>query len=65
MKKSLVLLFLLLTTIALAQQEQDSIATQLETVTVSENIRSITNKKGNIKIDVANSVYKLIKKINL
>lgn len=63
MKNKLVLLFsLLLPSFALAQNEieQDTISKKIEEIVIKNDKKSITNKNGNLKIDVANSILKSV-----
>jgi hypothetical protein len=61
--KLLILLFILfLSFVAKAQNEtpKDSISNQLNEVVISQNKKTFTNTNGNIKVDVANSIYNSI-----
>lgn len=61
--KLLILLFILfLSFVAKAQNEnpKDSISNQLNEVIISQNKKTFTNTNGNIKVDVANSIYNSI-----
>lgn len=63
MKNKLVLLFsLLLPSFALAQNEieQDTISKKIEEIVIKNDKKIITNKNGNLKIDVANSILKSV-----
>ena len=62
MKIIIYITILLLTMFASAQTDtsKDSIATKLDEVVVQKELKTFTNKNGNIKIDVANSIFKTI-----
>ncbi|MBO9583654.1 MAG: TonB-dependent receptor [Flavobacterium sp.] len=62
LKLLLALLLFCLSFIANAQNEtpKDSISNQLNEVVISQEKKAITNSNGNIKVDVANSVYTTI-----
>ena len=62
LKLLLVLLLFVLSFIANAQNEtpKDSISNQLNEVVVNQNKKTFTNSNGNIKLDVANSIYNSI-----
>jgi len=58
MKTRILLFYFFLIVIgATAQTKNDSIVQQLEEVSVTSKVKIITNKNGNVKIDVANSIY--------
>lgn len=61
-KLLLALLLFCLSFIANAQNEtpKDSVSNELNEVVISQNKKTFTNSNGNIKVDVANSVYNLI-----
>ncbi|KFF05646.1 outer membrane beta-barrel family protein [Flavobacterium reichenbachii] len=58
----LILLFFLLSLFVSAQNEtpKDSISNNLSEVVISQNKKTFTNTNGNIKVDVANSIYNTI-----
>jgi hypothetical protein len=58
--KNTFLWLLFAVTISNAQTENDSIPKQLDEITIQAAARAITNKNGNLKIDVANSIYKSV-----
>jgi hypothetical protein len=63
MKKALIILFgLIISDLALAQNEikQDTISKKLEEVIIKNEKKVFTNKNGNLKIDVANSILKSV-----
>ncbi|EKT4549553.1 TonB-dependent receptor [Flavobacterium psychrophilum] len=63
MKKALIILFgLMISNLALAQNEvkQDTISKKLEEVIIKTEKKVFTNKYGNLKIDVANSILKSV-----
>ena len=62
LKLLLALLLFVLSFIANAQNEtpKDSISNQLNEVVVNQNKQIFTNSNGNIKVDVANSIYNSI-----
>ncbi|WP_341965913.1 outer membrane beta-barrel family protein [Flavobacterium psychrophilum] len=63
MKKALIILFgLMISNLALAQNEvkQDTISKKLEEVIIKTEKKVFTNKNGNLKIDVANSILKSV-----
>jgi len=61
MKKTLFLaLTIVFATVGFAQTETDSIPKQLEEISVKANVRMIKNKNGNLKIEIANSIYKAV-----
>ena len=62
LKLLLALLLFVLSFIANAQNEtpKDSISNQLKEVVVNQNKKIFTNSNGNIKLDVANSIYNSI-----
>lgn len=43
-----------------SQTENDSIPKQLEEISVQANVKTISHKNGNTKIDVANSIYQSV-----
>lgn len=59
LKLLIALLLFCLSTIANAQNEtpKDSISKELKEVVITQNKKTFTNSNGNIKVDVANSVY--------
>ncbi|AIJ37883.1 outer membrane beta-barrel family protein [Flavobacterium psychrophilum] len=63
MKKALIILFgLMISNLALAQNEvkQDTISKKLEEVIIKTEKKVFTNKNGNLKVDVANSILKSV-----
>ncbi|QZL01157.1 outer membrane beta-barrel family protein [Flavobacterium psychrophilum] len=63
MKKALIILFgLMISNLALAQNEvkQDTISKKLEEVIIKTEKKVFTNKYGNLKVDVANSILKSV-----
>ncbi|QRE02942.1 outer membrane beta-barrel family protein [Flavobacterium psychrophilum] len=63
MKKALIILFgLMISNLALAQNEvkQDTISKKLEEVIIKTEKKLFTNKNGNLKVDVANSILKSV-----
>ncbi|WP_329806778.1 outer membrane beta-barrel protein [Flavobacterium facile] len=63
MKNVLKVMFsLILPSLALAQNEiqQDTISKKIEEIVIKNDKKSITNKNGNLKIDVANSILKSV-----
>ncbi|WP_256365468.1 outer membrane beta-barrel protein [Flavobacterium sp. MEB061] len=62
LKLFLILLFILLSIAANAQNEtpKDSISNKLNEVVITQNKKTFTNTNGNIKVDVANSIYNSI-----
>ena len=63
MKKALIILFsLIISDLASAQNEvkQDTIYKKLEEVVIKEDKKVFTNKNGNLKIDVTNSILKSV-----
>ncbi|WP_244284386.1 hypothetical protein [Flavobacterium oncorhynchi] len=62
LKLLLALLLFVLSFIANAQNEipKDSISNQLNEVVINQNKKIFTNSNGNIKVDVANSIYNSI-----
>ena len=62
LKIILAILLLCFSLIANAQNEtpKDSISNQLNEVVVSQNKKTFTNTNGNIKVDIANSIYSSI-----
>ncbi|EMY3549157.1 TonB-dependent receptor family protein [Flavobacterium psychrophilum] len=63
MKKALIILFgLMISNLALAQNEvkQDTISKKLEEVIIKMEKKVFTNKNGNLKVDVANSILKSV-----
>lgn len=62
LKLLLALLLFALSFIANAQNEipKDSISNQLNEVVINQNKKIFTNSNGNIKVDVANSIYNSI-----
>jgi hypothetical protein len=62
MKNSIITICLFITGFGYGQKEtpKDSISTKLNEVIVISQSKLFTNKNGNIKVDVANSVYKTI-----
>ncbi|MFM9989032.1 MAG: TonB-dependent receptor, partial [Flavobacterium sp.] len=63
MKKALIILFcLIISNLALAQNEikQDTISKKLEEVIIKNEKKVFTNKNGNLKVDVANSILKSV-----
>lgn len=60
MRNSLALLFMMVFAIGHSQTENDSIPRQLNEIVIKSEMQAITNKNGNLKVDVANSVYKSI-----
>ncbi|WP_428232228.1 TonB-dependent receptor domain-containing protein [Flavobacterium sp.] len=61
-KLFLILLFFFISLIGNAQNKtpKDSISTDLNEVVVSQNKKTFTNTNGNIKVDVASSIYNAI-----
>lgn len=61
-KLFLILLIFLISLLAKAQNEtpKDSISNNLNEVVITQNKKTFTNSNGNIKVDVANSVYNTI-----
>lgn len=61
-KLFLILFLLLLSLTGYAQTEtrRDSLSNKLNEVVVTQNKKTFTNTNGNIKVDVANSIYNLI-----
>ncbi|MEZ7497934.1 TonB-dependent receptor [Flavobacterium sp. Arc3] len=59
MKNSIITICLFITAFGYGQKEtpKDSISTKLKEVMVSSQNKLFTNKNGNIKVDVANSIY--------
>jgi len=59
MKNSIITICLFMTAFGYGQKEtiKDSISTKLNEVIVSSQNKLFTNKNGNIKVDVANSIY--------
>lgn len=57
-----ILFFFLLSLFGYAQSEtpKDSISNTLKEVVVAQNKKTFTNTNGNIKVDVANSIYNSI-----
>lgn len=57
-----ILFFFLLSLFGYAQNEtpKDSISNTLREVVVAQNKKTFTNTNGNIKVDVANSIYNSI-----
>ena len=62
LKLLILLLLFFLSFAAKAQNEtpKDSISNQLKEVVISQNKKTFTNTNGNIKVDVANSIYNTI-----
>jgi len=62
LKIFLILFFFLLSLFGYAQNKtpKDSISNKLNEVVVSQNKKTFTNTNGNIKVDVANSIYNSI-----
>ncbi|WP_394775143.1 TonB-dependent receptor domain-containing protein [Flavobacterium sp.] len=62
LKLFLILLFFLISLAGYAQNEtpKDSISNHLNEVVISQNKKTFTNTNGNIKVDVANSIYNSI-----
>ncbi|ENA1802211.1 TonB-dependent receptor [Flavobacterium psychrophilum] len=63
MNKALIILFgLMISNLALAQNEvkQDTISKKLEEVIIKTEKKLFTNKNGNLKVDVANSILKSV-----
>lgn len=62
LKLFIMLLLFFLSFVAKAQNEtpKDSISNQLNEVVISQNKKIFTNTNGNIKVDVANSIYNSI-----
>lgn len=62
LKVLIALLLFFLSLIANAQNEipKDSISKELKEVVVTQNKKTFTNSNGNIKVDVANSVYSAV-----
>lgn len=62
LKIILAVLLLCFSLIANAQNEtpKDSISNKLDEVVISQNKKTFTNENGNIKIDIANSIYSSI-----
>ncbi|SNA79132.1 outer membrane beta-barrel family protein [Flavobacterium psychrophilum] len=63
MNKALIILFgLMISNLALAQNEvkQDTISKKLEEVIIKTEKKVFTNKNGNLKVDVANSILKSV-----
>ncbi|MEO8254226.1 MAG: outer membrane beta-barrel protein [Flavobacterium sp.] len=62
LKLFLILLFFCFSLVAKAQNEipKDSISNQLNEVVITQNKKTFTNTNGNIKVDVANSIYNSI-----
>ncbi|MBF4487894.1 outer membrane beta-barrel family protein [Flavobacterium sp. CSZ] len=62
LKLFVLLFFFLLSLFGYAQNEtpKDSISNKLNEVAVSQNKKTFTNTNGNIKVDVANSIYNSI-----
>ncbi|CAA9201816.1 hypothetical protein FLA105534_03790 [Flavobacterium bizetiae] len=58
----MILFFFLLSLFGYAQNEtpKDSILNTLKEVVVAQNKKTFTNTNGNIKVDVANSIYNSI-----
>ncbi|MEP7094971.1 MAG: TonB-dependent receptor, partial [Flavobacterium sp.] len=59
LKIILVVLLFCLSLTANAQNEtpKDSISTQLNEIVIGQNKKTFSNQNGNIKVDVANSIY--------
>jgi len=59
LKLLIILMMFLLSLVAKAQNEtpKDSISNKLDEVVITQNKKTFTNSNGNIKVDVANSVY--------
>ena len=51
------LFFLSLTVKAQNETRKDSISNKLNEVVITQNKKAFTNVNGNIKVDVANSIY--------
>ena len=62
LKIILILLLLCLSVVANAQNEtpKDSISNELNEVVINQNKKAFSNQNGNIKLDVANSIYNSI-----
>ncbi|MBS7231213.1 TonB-dependent receptor [Flavobacterium psychroterrae] len=62
LKLFLILLFFLISLMGYSQNEtpKDSISNKLNEVVVNQNKKTFTNTNGNIKVDVANSIYNSI-----
>ena len=63
MKKAIIILFsLIISDLALAQNEvkQDTVSKKLEEVIIKDEKKVFTNKNGNLKVDVANSILKSV-----
>lgn len=62
LKLFLILLFFFISLIGNAQNKtpKDSISNKLNEVVISQNKKTFTNTNGNIKVDVANSIYNSI-----
>jgi hypothetical protein len=62
LKLFLILFFFLLSLFGYAQNEtlKDSLSNKLNEVIISQNKKTFTNTNGNIKVDVANSIYNSI-----
>lgn len=62
LKLFLILLFILFSIVSNAQVEtrKDSVSTQLKEIIINQNKKAFSNQNGNIKIDVANSIYNSI-----
>jgi len=65
LKLFIMLLLFFLSFAAKAQNEtpKDSISNQLNEVVISQNKKALTNTNGNIKVDIANSIYNSIPNI--